>query len=207
MHSRVEQHVGDCVSNFAWGSQHVDVAAVGEDCAYPSKDAIDGSSEACRERFEAAGEVLFAGRLDDQVDVVALDRVVNESEAAAVADFAPAPLELADEPSRSQGRDVLSYFQRDVTWMTRSERCSSLMRIAAVVSRLSPRTRTGAAPARRQFELEPELSRLRFHVREVLTSVCQMRSRGNLVARRSRSILNSAMFRSRTSAAPRDRVR
>jgi hypothetical protein len=108
MPARVEQHVGNRVPDLARRPQHVDVATVGEDLPGAPEHPIHGPREASDHGLEPAGQVPRAGCLDQQVHVVALHRVVDDPEARALAHLAPAPLELGEQPARSQRGHVRS---------------------------------------------------------------------------------------------------
>jgi hypothetical protein len=154
----VEQDVGDRVSDLAGSSQHVDVAAVGEHAADAPEDAVHRSRETGSYRLEATREILRAGRFDDGVDVIALNRVVGQPEPVTLAHLAPAPLELGHESPRSQSGNVALDLERDVTRMPRRQRHSPTVRVAPLRPGLAARAGTRASPTFRRREVETELA-------------------------------------------------
>ena len=66
------------------------------------------------DRLHAAREVPRRLRLDDQVDVIALRRVVRDAEAPAVAGLPQGSLEDAHEPGAAERRDPAANAQRHV---------------------------------------------------------------------------------------------
>ena len=175
--SCVQQHIGNRIPYLARRPQHVDVAAIGEHTAGAMEHPVHAARETRGDRLEPASEIPCAARLDDHVNVVALDRVMNEPKAAALTALAPGSLHLGNEPRGPERWNILLYFQRDVTWVARRERRSATVRVPSARPRLSPCTRPRAAPSVRRLELEVELSRSFLHEREYLTSKCQMWSR------------------------------
>ena len=72
---RIEEHVGERISNLAWGSEQAVVVAPFEDGSTPSTDSIH---EACEPRADALHAVRKrprVARLDDQMRVIPLQRV------------------------------------------------------------------------------------------------------------------------------------
>jgi hypothetical protein len=135
----------------------VDVGAIDEHGARAVEGAVHGARETCGDRLHPAGEIPCAGRLDDDVQMIALDRVVDEPEAPALARPVPASLKLGYEPTDPQIRHVVSHLQGDVTGVPRRERCPPTVRVARLRSGLAPGSGSGTAPARRRHEVEREL--------------------------------------------------
>jgi hypothetical protein len=105
------------------------------------------------------------------VDVVALDGVVHETEAATLARGAEASLERVDEQPEPQRRHALPHLERDVAGMPRGERRAAGVRIAAYRTRLAARTLAPPSPTAPLLERELELpgtSRHREHRRTEL---------------------------------------
>jgi hypothetical protein len=126
----------------------VDVTAVGENLPGAPEHPIHGPREAGHHRLEPARQVPRAGRLDQQVHVVALHRVLDDPEARAVPDLPPAPLELGQVPARPQRGHVPVDAEGDVAGMPRGERSPSPVRIARPGPRLAPGAGSPASPAR-----------------------------------------------------------
>jgi hypothetical protein len=145
----VEEHVGNRIPDLAWCPQHVDVTAVGEGLPGSPEHPIHRPREARHDRLEPQGEIPGARRLDQQVHVVALHRVVDE------------------DP------------EGDVAGMPRGERCAPPVRIARPRPGPAPGADSPAAPARRLRETQRELTRSRRHARDSNTHVCHIRSHEN----------------------------
>jgi len=154
----------------------MDVAAIGEHAADAMEFPIYGPRKARGNCLKPARQVPRATGLDDQMHVIALDRIMNETKSAALARLAPASLQLGHQIRNSERGNVLPHLERDMTWMTRCQRCSPPVRIASRRPRLEPRAGPRAAPTRRRLELELKLSRSQRHTRESRTAMCQMRS-------------------------------
>ena len=88
--------------------------AIGEHAAAQVEHAVRCARDASADRLHAGGEVAAARRFDDQVDVVALQRVVDHAEAGAVADGAEGAFEFADEADGAEGGDAAAELQCDV---------------------------------------------------------------------------------------------
>jgi len=138
------------------------------------------------DRLHPAREILRRRRFDDQVHVVALDRVVRDTKAPAIAGDAHRPLERAHEATTPQRRDLAPHAPRDVAWMAGVEGRVGAVRIARVATGLAPGAVAATAPGRRRAEVEGELARgASSHDREDHTILWQIRSL---------AILNCAMF-------------
>jgi hypothetical protein len=122
MAARVEEHIANRIPDLPRRPQHVDVAAIDEHTAGAVKDAVHAARKACGDRLEPARQITRTACLDDHVDVVSLNRIVNEPKSAALADFAPAAFQLDHEIPGPELRNVLLHLQRDVTRMTRRQR-------------------------------------------------------------------------------------
>lgn len=156
----VEQHVGQRVSYLARRAQHVKVVAIREHAPAAVEHPVGSTRETRADRFHAAREIVLAGGLDDQMDVIGLDRVVRRAEAAALARRGEASSELAHECYAAQRREPAAHFQRDVAREARRERAARPVRVARIRSALAPGSRPSAAPTGRRAQIESELSRL-----------------------------------------------
>jgi hypothetical protein len=112
--ARIQQHVGERTSHLAQGAQRaVVVAAVEHPPAAPG-DPVQRTRQPCRDALHPACEGVLAVRLDDQVRVVALERVVVHAEVAALGRFREGPAPLPDEASVAKRREVRLHAQRNV---------------------------------------------------------------------------------------------
>jgi hypothetical protein len=89
--------------------------------------------------------------------VVALNRVVDESEAPTLAGLPEAPLQLADQSDAAQGRDVGPDLESDVTRKSRGERRAPLTGVARVRTPLASRALPRTTPARAGAQIETKL--------------------------------------------------
>ena len=104
--ARVQQHVAERAVDLARGRQQVHVVAVGEHAPGPPCDAIHGPREPRADGGHAAAERAAIVRLDDEVRVIALERVVDEAEARTLAAVGEAPLDLAHDRHGAERRQA-----------------------------------------------------------------------------------------------------
>ena len=171
MVATVQQHVRNGVPDFPRRSQDVDVAAVREHGAAPSEDAIRRACKACGYRLHSARERMSARGFDDQVDVVALDRVVRDAETTPLAGFTPAPLDLAHEARGAQRRNIAANLQRDVARVARGQARPAAMEIARSRASFAARVLARSSPTTLRSKVEAELPRSCQHATKVDTRV------------------------------------
>ena len=157
MAARIEEAVGQRVPHFPWRAQHVQVVTVGEHAAAATEGSIHGSRKARANRFHARCEIARAPRLYDRVQMIVLNRIVNEPEAPALARRCEAALELTDELRAAQRRNAAPHLQRDVARKTGGERRTSTPRMTRIQTGLAPGTRASSTPARCFSQIEIEL--------------------------------------------------
>lgn len=124
------QHVGDGVPHLAGRLQHAMVVAAVEDPAGTAEDAADDPGHADPYRLHSAAESEAVLGLDDEVGVVALQRVVEDAEVVAagiVRERAQGAFEGADEAGRSQRRNVAENAHRHVRRVPRLEGLTTAM--------------------------------------------------------------------------------
>jgi hypothetical protein len=163
MAPRIQQDVRESVPHLARRTKCVEVIAVREHATAHGEDSVHGPRESCGERFHSAGEIVRAGRLDERVQVVVLDRILNESEAPALARLGEAALELAHQSNGSQRRQSTPHLQGDVAGMTPRERRARTVIRARARAALAARTCSHSAPARCLTEIEFQLSSAACH--------------------------------------------
>jgi hypothetical protein len=88
------------VADLAGGAEDVEVVAVREDGPAAREDAVRGARQAGGDGLHAGRQITRTRGLDDQVGVIRLDRVVDQTEAASVAGRGEAALERPDEVNR-----------------------------------------------------------------------------------------------------------
>ena len=94
---RIQENVRDRVADFARGTKDLEVIAVAQHLPTTPSDSVHGSRKPRAERLHPAREIARARRFDDQVHVIRLKRVVNDTESPPVTTLAKRALELADE--------------------------------------------------------------------------------------------------------------
>lgn len=94
----VREHVIEGIPDLARRAKCVQVIAIGEHWPGALEHAIHSASEACGDRFHAASERALVIRFHDQVDVISLERVVDEAERSAFARLGEGAFELAYQP-------------------------------------------------------------------------------------------------------------
>lgn len=139
------------------------VETIGEHASAQIKDTMNGARDARTDRLHAGGEVETARRLDDQVDVIALQRVVDHAEVGTVSDGAEGALEFAYEADGAERGDAAAEFQRDVAGVIGGEGLARSVRIARVRGRFATGAVATAAPGRGRAEVEGELAVASLH--------------------------------------------
>lgn len=82
------------------------VVPVRKNGAVPASNAIDGARQSCADRHHAAPERDAVPRLDDQVRMIALERVVREAKVATLAAVREGTLDLVNDPYRPERGNV-----------------------------------------------------------------------------------------------------
>jgi hypothetical protein len=102
----VAQHVRERVPHLAWRGQQTGVVALGDHAAAPVPHAVGRASDPDGQRAHAATQAISAFGLDNEVDVVALNRVLHEPEVGALTAAAEAPLDPVHHGPRAQRRQA-----------------------------------------------------------------------------------------------------
>ena len=165
MAPRVQQDVRQRVAHLARRAQNVKMEAIREHRTAPREDAIHGSRETGGDRFHPASEIARARRFDERVQMIVLNRVVNEPKSPALACLCEAAFELANEPPRAKRGEAPSNLQRHVTGKTRRERSAHAVRMARARAALAASARASSTPARGSAQIEIELPRAPRHAR------------------------------------------
>lgn len=169
--SRIQQDIRDRIANLARRAKNLQVIAIAQHAPATARDPVHGSREPSTERLHAAREISRARRFDDEVNVIRLERVVNDTESRSVAEFAEGALELADETGGAERGNVAADSQGDVAGMARGERGSGCVRVAAEQAGLAAGAGATASPSRCGGERERDLSRAASHRGHHHTSV------------------------------------
>jgi hypothetical protein len=98
----VLQNVAQDIRHFAARTQRVRVEPIGEDLSAPPQRAVDRACAADGKALHSARQRSCVFGFDDQVQVVSLDRVVDEAEAEAVPGSVERTLESAPDVRAAQ---------------------------------------------------------------------------------------------------------
>ncbi len=111
---RIEQHVPERVPNLARRLEWLRVEAAIDHRTGSREHAVRGAGETRSDALHARSERRGGVRFDDQMDVIAHDRVVDDAEVGALARPREGAAELRDEAAVSQRRNVAADSDRDV---------------------------------------------------------------------------------------------
>ena len=130
--------------------------AVGEDAPAALGEAVHRARHTGAEGLHAATECVAVRRFDDQVGVIALERVVREPKSRTRTTGSEAPLQLAHDRDRTERRQIGPQPQRHVRWQAAEARAWR-MGHARIGTRLSTGPRSAAAPGSRGRQMKHEL--------------------------------------------------
>ena len=85
MLASVAEHVGKRVTHLPWGREHAMVEAVGEHLAATTERAVHRAGDADGEALHRAAQRASVLRLDDEMHVIALHRVLDDAAPEALA--------------------------------------------------------------------------------------------------------------------------
>jgi len=146
--ARVQQDVAQRVPHLFRRRQKSEMVPIGQDRPAAPRNPIHGAREPRRDRLHAAPERVAIARLDDQMRVVPLQRVVHEPEPLAGAATRERPLDLMDDGHGAQRWNVGTHAQCHVRRQRRSEVLALDMRHAGLRTFGFPaRTFAATAPA------------------------------------------------------------
>jgi len=146
MPSEVVEDVAKGVPDLARVLQDPAEVAVYKDAAPAAKGAVHLFGETDREALEPPGEAACAERLDDEVKVPPLDRVVNEAEVLALFACAKAGLDQPREVAATKAWEGGVDGEGDVDWVSTRERRPRAVRDAAGVLGLTAGALALASP-------------------------------------------------------------
>ena len=115
----VPEHVANRVRDFPRGPQHVRVIAIGKDGPAPLHHAIEGARHADLEALHSARQRFLAVRLDDEVQVIALNRVMHEAKPEPIAAAFEGSLQREQCPPAAQVPAAFGHPQGGVDWVAR----------------------------------------------------------------------------------------
>ncbi len=110
----VQQHVAERVPHLRRGRQQSSMVAIRQDWSRSSHHPIHRPRQPRSDGLHPAPERVTVAGLDDQVRVVALQRVVDQAKLRAVASLRERSFELPNEPDRSQRHEPRPQPERHV---------------------------------------------------------------------------------------------
>ena len=84
MFSRVVQHIDQRITHRPRGRENTGVIAVTKDASFASPQSIHGASNPYEQTLHAPAESFAVVRFDDEVEVIALNREVDEAKTESV---------------------------------------------------------------------------------------------------------------------------
>lgn len=151
----VQEHVAKSIPHLARRPQHVRMVPICEHRPAALEHPVHGPRESRSYGLHPTRQRRHVRRLDQQMGMVSLERVVHQAKVPAVAGEREAPLELLHELHGTKRWHVGQNTQRHVRGVPRCEGCPHAMRHARpLTSRLSSRASTPPAPAPLRQEVE-----------------------------------------------------
>lgn len=165
MVAEVVEHIAHGIGDFPARAEHVRVVAIDEDAARAPGQRIEPPGDADAEALHAARQGAGVRRLDDQVQVSALDRVVDDPQAKAQLGIAEGLRQHCCPPRTAQIADARAHPQGDVHGMPGSERGPAQVRHleatkagTRVLARTSGPRAAAAPPGQIESKLRGHLS-------------------------------------------------
>jgi hypothetical protein len=143
----------DGVADLGGRTQHARVIAIVEHAAVAPHHPVEPFGDADREALDRAGERAAVGGLDEEMDVIALDRELDDADVEAIATDPKRRLDDAERAPAAQVVDVRRHAQGDV------ERHRAGPLAARAMSHAGARTAGLAARAGALATPGPELER------------------------------------------------
>lgn len=154
----IEQNVAQNVSDLAGRAQHAQMVPIGQHRPTTAEDPVRSACEPRADRDHPAAQQRRSVRFDEEMHVIALQRVVDESEPFALARRRHADLELTHEPRRAKRWDVGTNAYRHVCGVTRGEaRPRHMGHAGALALRLPTCASPPAAPRPARDERQRQL--------------------------------------------------
>ena len=107
------------------------------------KHAIHGSGESRPDRLHSAPERTLVACFDDQVSMIALERVMDEPEALPITRRGECALDLTDDAHRAKRGNAVAYPERHMTGESFDDRPSR----PVPDTRIRPRSASGSGPS------------------------------------------------------------
>ena len=156
VYDEVLQHICDRLRDLGRRTQDMLVEAVREYLPCPTHQPVEPACDPDRQSLQATREAHLIGRLHDQVEVISLDREVDQTEASAIAGFRECRRELAETAAAAKIPDVRQHAPGHVDRMVFRQDWPGHVRYAGPIRlRLSPRASPlptpGGQPQRKLF--------------------------------------------------------
>lgn len=139
MLARIQQHVGERRTHFPRRAQRTMVISPVEHRSAPFKNPIHSPSQTRVEAFHPVGQGGCTFGLDEEVNMIVLERVMDDAEVGALRDLSQRALDFANEAHRPQGGDIRTNADRH-----EARRALWKLRTLAVPY---PRSRRGLSPS------------------------------------------------------------
>jgi hypothetical protein len=143
---QIQQHVGQRVPNLSRAAEHAQVVAFREHRAAARERAMHGSRDARADRFHPARKSRSVLRLDDQVNVITLERELRDAKLSALARRPEGAANLAHQGRAAKRRNARSHAPRHEAGKTPSEALAPAMPHARPRPRLAPGTDAPTTP-------------------------------------------------------------
>lgn len=164
MVARVQKHVAECAVHLARRREKPQVVAIREDLSSAPSDAIHRACDASCDCLHPAAERTSIARLDDEMRVIALERIVHEPKPGSRAVRRKRPLDGADDRDRAERGDPGTNAQCDVRGQRRGEVLPRSVGQTSRRARLPPGSVSTPTPASRLRKGEIELARTPCHL-------------------------------------------
>ncbi len=143
----VQEHIRQHIPYLPRSSEHARVVGVRQHPTAPPKHAVHGAREPRADRLHPPPQRLRTLRLDDQMHMIALNRVVRDPKPPPVTRPRERPLHLPDQTHAPQRRHATPDLERHVAGVARRERHPTTMSNPGIRPRLPSGTRSTATPA------------------------------------------------------------
>src|SRR5437899_2989043 len=122
------------------------------------RDTVHRPRHACADGFHSAPESLAVRRLDNEMGVISLQRIVREAKPGPRTARGEAALELAHDPDCTQRWQIGTQSQRNVRRQS-AKRSARRVPYQRLRTGLAPGTESSPTPPRRRREIECKLGR------------------------------------------------
>ncbi len=162
--ARVQEHVPKRTMDLARRSKKSEMVAIGDDRPRPLRNTVHGTREPGSDGSHPARQRDAIARLDDEVRVIPLQRVVHEPKPRTFARRRERPLDLAHDRHRAKRWDVPAQAKGQVRRKDLSEVLTRRMRHSGIRTGLATGPDPTPAPTAGRSEVQRELMRAACHL-------------------------------------------